>query len=348
MEFDRGDIATGRASLPHERVGTSICIKSRSQARRLPMTSVHPQRFMLVLVALATFVAAASSREDVKLAAAAGLEQPCAADGICNAAVCKDDPDCANPPVTATTVPTATIFPAASVDTPCGGRVNVQASDSPLGAAAITIELRYPDFSWAQKAKMPSFIDAHPSGAFATNHGELKGFGVTMVRGTRSNVMADKSGSLTDPTLLFFDRRPKQQDDWKIIGMGYSFALRANKEKPPEALRFAAADWWIHEAGYHHSPGDGGFTCAADKDLKNSVAKAGKHVDAAGCFGIGDDDIVTREFHLDKKHGRYWALHVWFEPKTGRPTIAKTDPWCRQSADAVSVPSCAFFRQGGC
>lgn len=78
------------------------------------------------------------------------------------------------------------------------------------------------------------------------------------------------------------------------------------------------------------------------------MSKAGKHVDAAGCFRIDDDDLKTREFHADKKHGRYWVVHVWFEPETLRPAIAKTDPWCRQSGDAVTVPACAFFRQGMC
>lgn len=307
------------------------------------------KRFLpLILMAVSTFAQAETSPERIRLAAVAGLDQPCAEDGICNAAVCKNDPDCSKPPANKTVTNPPKVYPSAAVRTPCGGTVNVQASDSPLGAAASTIAGRYPDFNWAQKAKDPHFFDAHPSGAMATNHGELKGFGVTMVRGKWPKAMADSSDSLTDPTLLFFDRRPKKQDDWNIIGMGYSFAFRADNEKPPTALGFAAGDWWIHEAGYHHSPGDGGFSCADDKDIKKHEAKAGKQVDAAGCVRIDDDDLKTREFHADKKHGRYWAVHIWFEPKTQRPTIAKTDPWCRQSSDAVAVPSCAFFKQGVC
>lgn len=303
----------------------------------------------LVIATLFSLCAPAVPASDLpKLAAVSGLDQPCAEDGICNAAVCKNDPDCSKPPANTTTTTAPKVYPPADVSTPCGGKVYVQASNSPLGEAADTIARRYPDFNWAQKSKDPHFFDAHPSGVMATNHGELKGFGVTMVRGKWPKAMADSSSSLTDPTLLFFDRRAKKQEDWNIIGMGYSFAFRADNEKPPTTLGFASADWWVHEAGYHHSPGDGGFSCADDKDLKKRVSKAGKHVDAAGCFQIGDDDIKTREFHVDKKHGRYWAIHVWFEPNTRRPALAKTDPWCRQSSDAVSVPNCAFYKQSAC
>jgi hypothetical protein len=243
----------------------------------------------------------------------------------------------------------ATPYPSAVVDTKCGGKLGVFASDSSFGLAASRVAARYPSFNVAQKAENPSFFDAHPSGIVATSHGELKGFGVTMIQGEFPKNVENASGDLADPTLLFFEKTGKDQDDWKLIGMGYSFKFDTDNERPPTEI--AGVDpgiWWIHEAGYHHSPGDGGFTCASNDDLKRSVFDAGKRVDQAGCFAIDKDDLKTREFNVNRKHGRYWALHIWFEPKTLRPTISKTDPWCRQGDDAVLVPSCAFFKQDQC
>lgn len=235
------------------------------------------------------------------------------------------------------------------VDTKCGGKLGVFASDSPFGLAASRVAARYPSFNVAQKAKNPSFFDAHPSGIAATSHGELKGFGVTMVQGEWPKAVENASGDLADPTLLFFEKTGKDQDDWKLIGMGYSFKFDTDNEPPPtEIPGVAPGIWWIHEAGYHHSPGDGGYTCASNDDLRRSVFDDGKRVDQVGCFGIDKDDLKTGEFHVDRKHGRYWVLHVWFEPKTLRPTISITDPWCRQGNDAVRVSSCAFFKQDQC
>jgi hypothetical protein len=242
-----------------------------------------------------------------------------------------------------------TSLPTDEVETKCGGRLVVKAGDSPLGVAAVNVAKRYPNFNKAQKAKDPSYFDAHPSGALATGHGELRGFGVTMIQGKWPKAVDNASGRLGDPTLLFFQKVGKHQDDWKIIGMGYTFKFNQYSERPPTSIAaFPAEDWWIHEAGYHHSPGDGGFTCADNDDLKNEARNAGKSVDQAGCIGIDDGDLKTREFHADKKHGRFWTVHVWFEPNTQRPVVAKTDPWCRQSKDALAVPACAFFRQGSC
>jgi hypothetical protein len=240
-------------------------------------------------------------------------------------------------------------LPTQEVETKCGGRLVVKDKYTPLGAAALDVAKRYPNFNKAQKAKEPSYFDAHPSGALATSHGELQGFGVTMVQGKWPKAVDNASGRLKDPTLLFFQKTGKSQDDWKIIGMGYTFKFNKDNERPPTNIAaFTEDEWWIHEAGYHRSPGDGGFTCASNDDLKNEARDAGKSIDEAGCFGINNDDLKTREFHADKKHGRYWTVHVWFEPKTQRTVVAKTDPWCRQSDEALSVPKCAFFRQGGC
>jgi len=107
-----------------------------------------------------------------------------------------------------------------------------------------------------------------------------------------------------------------------------------------------AETWWIHEAGYHHSPGDGGFISATDDNLKRAAIDAGKSIDRQGCFGISRSDLKTNA--LDVKHGRLWTVHVWFEPGTRRPTIALTDPWCRQSDHAVTIPSRAFYERGTC
>ncbi len=271
--------------------------------------------------------------------AVAGLDNPCAADGICNIGVCKSDPDCpAFPKVAPVPLPTAV------VNTTCGGKVIVQATDSALGAAAAKVAARTPNFNVAQKVKNPAFFDAHPSGALATGHAELKGFGVTMVQGSWPKAVENASGDLDDPTLLFFRKADGNQDNWGLIGMGYSFQFATdNQPFPTKVPGIQGSIWWIHEAGYHRSPGDGGFTCAVSADVK-----FGPSPDSAGCNGIASGNLKTREFHADHKHGRYWAAHVWFEPGTLRPTIALTDPWCRQSAAALTVPACGFFKRGTC
>ena len=74
----------------------------------------------------------------------------------------------------------------------------------------------------------------------------------------------------------------------------------------------------------------------------------GRCIDPAGCRAIKKSDLKTHELHFDVKHGRYWAAHVWFEPGTLRPAFAKTDPWCRQSSQALDVPPNAFRWRGSC
>ena len=267
---------------------------------------------------------------------------PCGKDGILNCAACTNDPDCPKK-----APPASTTLPTAIVDTKCAGKTAVFGSDTPFGVAARLVASRYPDFKTARKASDPSFVDAHPSGAFATGHGELKGYGVTMIQGKRSNVVENASGDLADPALLFFQKTGKDEDDWGIIGMGYDFQhIRDNDSGPTQIAGVDSGIWWLHEAGYHRSPGDGGFNCATNDDLQKAAFDAGKRIDAAGCMGLDEKDLKVHEFR--KKHGRYWVLHVWFEPTTRRPTLALTDPWCRQSASAVTVPSCAFRKQGSC
>jgi hypothetical protein len=132
----------------------------------------------------------------------------------------------------------------------------VEATDSDLGSAATTVRRKYPNFNVAQKAKNPSFLDAHPSGALATGHAELKGFGVTMVQGKWPDPVDNASGRLDDPTLLFFQKDGKKQDDWAIIGLGYSFALDRDGENAPHNMpAIPAFKWFVHEAGDLQKPG---------------------------------------------------------------------------------------------
>lgn len=267
----------------------------------------------------------------------------CGADGNCNPGACNNDPDCPKLP---SDLPPPTPRPAEDVRSSCGGTVRLEADDSALAVAAQTVLARFPNFNSAQKSKNPHYFDAHPSGAFATGHAELKGFGVTMVQGTWPNPIDNASESLTDPSLLFFHKDGNKQDRWEIIGMGYSFTYERNAQPPPTLSGIPINAWLIHEAGYHHSPGDGGFSCATDDDLKRKAVDEGKTVDTQGCVGISKQDLKTRGF--DVKHGRFWTVHVWLDPYTNRPTIAPTDPWCRQGSKAVSVPARAFFERGSC
>ena len=79
--------------------------------------------------------------------------------------------------------------------------------------------------------------------------------------------------------------------------MGYSYQHdRDNDSGPTQIAGVDPGIWWLHEAGYHRSPGDGGFTCATNDDLQKSAFDAGKRIDAAGCMGIDKEDLKTREF----------------------------------------------------
>lgn len=267
----------------------------------------------------------------------------CGEDGKCNIGACSNDPDC---PKKLNNLPPPTPRPAEDVQTTCGGTVRLEAEDSNLGEAAQIVAATYPHFNAAQKSKNPRYFDAHPSGAFGTGHAELKGFGVTMVQGTRSSPIDNASGALTDPTLLFFHKDGNKEDDWEIIGMGYSFLYDRDGEAIPIISGIPTNAWLIHEAGYHHSPGNGGYACATNADLKKKAADDGKSLDQQGCIAIAKDDLKEHEF--DAEHGRLWTVHIWFQPNTKRPTIATTDPWCRQSNKALTVPSRAFYMRGIC
>jgi hypothetical protein len=332
----------------------TAAVQRMQKGSSMPMTEAFQEsitrvirrflRWVLVLpacvsISTAGFGAGTDNRATPPAQAVVGQDNPCAADGICNIGACKSDPDC---PAVTKVAPAP--LPTAIVDTTCGGKVIVQATDSALGIAAAKVAARTPNFNVAQKVKNPAFFDAHPSGALATGHAELKGYWVTMIQGNFPKTVANASGDLDDPTLLFFRKSGSNQDNWGLIGMGYSFELTEDNEPfPTKVSAIQGSIWWIHEAGYHRSPGDGGFTCAVPADVK-----LGPSPDPAGCNGIASGNLKTREFHLDHKHGRYWTAHVWFEPGTLRPTIALTDPWCRQSSAALAVPACAFFKRGTC
>jgi hypothetical protein len=301
-----------------------------------------------VLVLLCGPAATAGEQHD-RLAAVDGVGgagPPCGVDGICNLAACDRDPDCPSLPGTG---PAPEPLPRDWVGTSCGRELWVEATGSPIGVAAKAVRARYGNFNVAQKAKNPSYFDAHPSGSLATGHAELAGFGVTMVQGAWPRAVANASGRLDDPSLLFFRKDGKDQDDQSIIGMGYSFEIVRDRQNAPSGMPdIPISKWVIHEAGYHRSPGNGGFTCATDDDLKRSAFDAGRRIEAAGCNAVGASDLKAREFHVDKKHGRFWATHVWFEPGTSRPAYAVTDPWCRQSGEALAVPACAFIARTWC
>lgn len=267
----------------------------------------------------------------------------CGADGKCNPGACNNDPDCPKLP---SDLPPPPPRPAESVQSSCGGTVALEADDSTLALAADAVRARFPNFNAAEKSKNPKYFDSHPTGPIGTGHGELKGYGVTMIQGTRSNPVLNASGKLDDPTELFFHKDGSNQDNWEIIGMGYAFSYERNGEATPTLSGIPSEAWLIHEAGYHHSPGDGRFTCATDDDLKQSAIDAGKKIDRDGCLGISKDDLKNKLTRAE--HGRIWTVHIWFDPHTKRPTITTTDPWCRQSSKAIAVPSRAFFKQGSC
>ena len=51
----------------------------------------------------------------------------------------------------------------------------------------------------------------------------------------------------------------------------------------------------------------------------------------------------AREWWHPGRHGRIWAMHVWFDPASGLPTVSPCDPWHRQRANAAALPAQAFF-----
>lgn len=226
--------------------------------------------------------------------------------------------------------------------------VFVTAQSTSLAIVASEIQSTYPNIEAANDATSPKWVDSHPAGL---NRGELAGFGVTMIAhdGTEPflnfNTIRDATGDLRFPNLLFFRKaKGEGKPNWNVIGMAYSMPYEPG---PQPVLHYAGADvsdffyrFLIHEAGYHVVT-NGNFRCAENDDLRNDAVDAGKSITPAARDAITRDDLKT---DLDaKRHGRYWTLHVWFDPDTGRPAIAPTDPWNRQDEDARVVPDCAFY-----
>jgi hypothetical protein len=239
--------------------------------------------------------------------------------------------------------------PGEQISTPCGGSIFVR-RDGVLNKAATSVKARFSTARLALKSKDPKFFDPHTTGL---GHAELKGFGVTLIQRDGGigipQPLENASGDLDDPNLLFFQKKSGSESNWPIIGMGYSFTFAPCE--PPKLDSISSVHFWVHEAGWHHSPGDGNFECATTSDLKQSALDDGKRLDAAGCFAVEKSDL--REHEFDAEHQRIWTVHVWFDPETGRPAVKGTDPWCRQSTSALEVECAdglddAFFKQGDC
>ena len=225
----------------------------------------------------------------------------------------------------------------------------IHGEGSELAEAAAAIQEKYPNMREAQKATDPKFIDSHVKN-FGTGHAELKGYGVTMIahNGSGPKPSTDKlafwNDELDEPTELFYEKGGAlNKKKWKIIGMGYGKDFTSSTP-PVLAADGQEYEFLVHEAGYHKL-GDGGFECAENEDIKNKAWDDGVRIDAEGFNIVTRDNLKPRK-RFGVRHGRIWTLHVWFEPDTGLPLVAPTDPWERQSFNALSVPSCAFYAQG--
>lgn len=220
--------------------------------------------------------------------------------------------------------------------------------DSELAEVARVIQEKYSNMKEAQKAENPKFIDSHVKN-FGTGHADLKGFGVTMVahngRGPKPSIenLVFWNDDLDEPNLLFFEKGSSfNKSQWKIIGMGYGKDFTSNVP-PILTVDGMEYEFLIHEAGYHKL-GNGGFECAENEDLKNNSWDDGVRIDEAGLNIVTRDDLKPRK-RFSVRHGRLWAIHVWFDPETGLPIVAEKDPWERQAFDAITVPPCAFYHQ---
>lgn len=236
-----------------------------------------------------------------------------------------------------------------------------------LADAAAAVQARFPNLRAARRARDPSWRDAHP--AAGVTFGELAGFGVTMVRQTGNQAIpgpddfAVADGDLSNPTLLFFDRTggggPGQ---WPIIGMGFGWPSidfdGDGVSDPPvifpqvgedridwivgEAVTFLRDGMLLHEAGYHTvlNPRPD-MRMATTADLTAAALASGLVIDANGDAPIGHDDM--RNIIGLGRHGRIWAMHVWFDPASGLPTVSPCDPWRRQRDGAAALPANAFY-----
>jgi hypothetical protein len=236
------------------------------------------------------------------------------------------------------------------VPTTCGGTLRARSTTSNLGVAAASVIATYPNAAAAADiSASPSYIGTHPTNLLG-GQAELAGFGVTFIQEDGfANPVENASGLLDDPNLLFFKKVGTNKANWPIIGMGYSFEFDPCTR--PHMENIHQCNFLVHEAGYHDSPGTGGFECATTGDLKASAISAGKSIDADKCIAIEKLDLKDYPLNLDVRHERIWTIHIWFEPGTNRPIIAETDPFCRQSSSALTSDCSVdngFSEQGDC
>jgi|GEM_PF-1540147 len=219
--------------------------------------------------------------------------------------------------------------------------------DNALHDALLDIHEQWPTYGAAKASTSPYWVEAH-------SLGELEGVGLTLVAMQEppswDNPLPDireSNGDLLRPSLLFFDVREDEgcwfsvDEDAPLIGVGYHEHFEpcdkpVYTDMPDEA-------WYVHEAGYHHVPaGDGRFVTAANTDL---IAPA--VLDDEGCVEVHDEDLFPRVGQVG--HGRAWTSHLWFhEREDACPVASLSDPFARQSEDALAVPGDAFFLQGDC
>ncbi len=156
-----------------------------------------------------------------------------------------------------------------------------------------------------------------------------------------SNIL-EWDGDMNNPTLLLFEKQvTKRRRHWKIIGFGYSSLFDTDGELPPPfEVDGISYPFLIHEADYHPVT-NGGFNCADNGNLKTESFESGKRIDSEGRISITRDDMRQKPGQV--KHGRVWTMHIWFDPDTGNPVYAKTDPWHRSGAGSKAVGDCAFY-----
>ena len=225
--------------------------------------------------------------------------------------------------------------------TPAPAEELFEATTAQLGRAAERVQERFPTMRDAARFGNPTFIDSHRRTS-GIRHGELEGYGVTMVANDGANILFADQEPLNSlaarPSELFFEMRRGGPRNWPIIGMGYAM------EFVPGDRAFLTIDdqrvnFLLHEAGYHRLS-DGGFDCVINRNLRRAAVNRGLFVDAAGRLNIRREDLRVRPGTI--RHGRLWTIHVWFDPIDGTPMVAETDPWQRQNNNALAVDDCAF------
>lgn len=150
------------------------------------------------------------------------------------------------------------------------------------------------------------------------------------------------TGSVLQPSLLFFDQQPGSWKDWPLVGFGYHFDYEPCDA--PELGCVVEGNWFVHEAGYHHYLRDAGsMSLATDADLREEALWEGHGVDPQGCQDVDEEDLRHKVGAVG--HGRAWDLHVWIDPEGGPPKAQPYDPWTRWSdaQSRIDLAEEAFF-----